>query len=169
MGTKKYELLQDDTKERLGRKLYRIKALITIGLSVAAGDVGGYVESEKNLSQSGDAWVSGNAQVYGNARVYGNAWVSGDAQVYGNARVQKPADIQTYSGVGSSSGTLTAYRTTDGIELTRGCFHGDLPKFRAAVEKIHGKESKYGKTYLALADAIELWFADAPVAQKEAA
>ena len=151
MGTKKYELLQDDTKERLGRKLYRIKALITIGLSVAAGDVGGYVESEKNLSQSGDAWVSGNAQVYG------------------NARVQKPADIQTYSGVGSSSGTLTAYRTTDGIELTRGCFHGDLPKFRAAVEKIHGKESKYGKTYLALADAIELWFADAPVAQKEAA
>ncbi|MDG6365531.1 polymer-forming cytoskeletal protein [Glaesserella parasuis] len=107
---KKYELLKDDTVEHLGRTLYRIKALITFGL-VGAGQLGGYIETEKNLDHSGNAWVYdnarvfgdacvygnagvydnawvyGNAQVYGNARVYGNAWVFGNAQVYGNARV----------------------------------------------------------------------------------
>lgn len=146
MEAKKYELLQDDTKEFLGRKLYRIKALVEIGLSVAAGDVGGYVESERNLSQSGDAWVSGNAQVCG------DAWVSG------NARVEFPADIQTYSGVGSEYGTLTVYRTKDGIELTRGCFQGSLEQFRAAVIAKHGDSSKVGRSYLGIANLIEFWF-----------
>jgi hypothetical protein len=172
---KKYELLQNDTREFFGRKLYRIKALVAIGLSVAAGDVGGYVESEKNLSQYGNAWVSGdaqvsgNARVYGNARVSGNAWVSGNAQVYGNARVQSPADIQTYSGVGSSYGTLTVYRTKDGIELTRGCFQGNLDQFRAAVHEKHGASSKIGKSYLGIANLIEFWFDIQPSEEKAAA
>jgi len=82
--TKKYELVNGDTKEWCGRTLYRIRALIAIGLSVASGDLGGYVESEKNLSQDGDAWVYGNARVYGNAQVYGNARVSGNAWVSAN-------------------------------------------------------------------------------------
>ena len=185
MATKKYELLKDDTKEYCGRTLYRIKALVAIGLSVAAGDVGGYVEAEKNLSHEGNAWVSGNARVYGNARVsgdaelygnamvYGNAWVSGNAElsgnarVYGNARVQKHDDIQTYSGFGSENGTLTVYRTRDGIELTRGCFRGSLDQFRTAVKEKHG-QSKYGKTYLSIADVIECWFSSEEE-QKEAA
>ena len=94
----KYEILKDEFIELDGRKLYRIKALKDFR-DVRKGTVGGYIESEQNLSQEGDAqvygdaWVSGNAQVYDNARVYGDAWVSdnarisGDAQVYGNARV----------------------------------------------------------------------------------
>ncbi|THA11288.1 polymer-forming cytoskeletal protein, partial [Rodentibacter pneumotropicus] len=57
---KKYELLKDDTKEYFGRTLYRIKALISFG-AVVAGELGGYIETEKNLDQSGDAWVSGDA------------------------------------------------------------------------------------------------------------
>ena len=87
--TKKYELVQDDTVKTLdGRTLFRIRALVAIGQHVAAGDLGGYVESEKNLAQVfGNAWVYGDAWVYGNARVYGDAWVNGNAQVYGNARV----------------------------------------------------------------------------------
>jgi cytoskeletal protein CcmA (bactofilin family) len=181
MANQKYELLQDDTKEFLGRKLYRIRALVAIGLSVAAGDVGGYVESEKNLQVSGDAWVygnarvsgdaqvSGNAQVYGDARVSGDAQVSGDARVSGDAQVQKPADIQTYSGVGSSYGTLTVYRTKDGIELTRGCFQGDLDKFRAAVHETHGASSKIGRSYLGIANLIEFWFDIQSAEIKEAA
>ena len=57
------------------------------------GEVGGWIESEQNLSHQSDACVSGNAKVYGNAKVhgdawvYGNAWVFGDAWVYGDARV----------------------------------------------------------------------------------
>ena len=40
----KYELLQNDTKQFLGKTLYRVKALIAIGLYVSSGDLGGYVE-----------------------------------------------------------------------------------------------------------------------------
>ena len=56
--------------------LHRIIALIDIPCQrVKAGDLGGYVASEKNLSQKGNAWV------YGDARVSEDAWVYGDARV----------------------------------------------------------------------------------------
>ena len=71
MNGKKYEMMQDQTIEWCGRTLYRIRALRDFG-NVRAGDVGGYIECERNLSQDG------------NARVYGDAWVYGDARVYGN-------------------------------------------------------------------------------------
>ena len=45
----KYELLATDTKHFNGRTLYRIRALVVIGLTVTVGDLGGYIESEKNL------------------------------------------------------------------------------------------------------------------------
>lgn len=74
MNGKKYELLQDQTIEWCGRTLCRIRALRDFG-DVHAGDVGGYIECEYNLSQVGNARVCGNARVYNNARVCGNAWV----------------------------------------------------------------------------------------------
>ena len=82
---KKYELTSE-TKVFLGKTLYRIKALVQFG-NVNAGDLGGWIEKEENLSQSGNAWVSGDASVYGNAEVSGDASVSGNAWVYGNAEV----------------------------------------------------------------------------------
>ena len=82
---KKFELTNDFII-CFGRKLFRIKALVSFG-DVEAGETGGYIEKEENLGQSGNAWVSGNAQVYGNARVSGNAWVYGNARVSGNAQV----------------------------------------------------------------------------------
>ena len=68
---KKYELVKDDfILDWRGIKLFRIRALVAIGLHVAVGDLGGYVEKEENLAQVyGNAWVSGNAWVYGDARV----------------------------------------------------------------------------------------------------
>ena len=170
MENKKYILLKNDTKNHFGVTLYRIKALIAIGLSVSAGDLGGYVAQEKNLSCYGNAWVSGNAQVSGDAQVSGNAWVSGNAQVsgdawvYGNARVSGdarvsiPTDIQMFSGVGSENGTLTAYSTKESIEITRGCFRGSLDEFRLAVHAKHGMDSKIGWSYLGIANLIEHWF-----------
>lgn len=102
---KKYELT-DECIEVKGCKLYRIKALRTFG-KVKAGDLGGFVEAEKNLSHCNNAWVyvgakvydnacvSDNAKVFGNAEVYGNAWIFENAKVFGNARV---ADNATVSG-----------------------------------------------------------------------
>ena len=103
---KKYELTGEFIEHWSGKKLYRIRALVSFG-AVVAGQLGGFVESEKNLDQSlsgnaevsGNAWVSGNAQVYGNAwvygnaQVYGNAWVYGNAQVYGDAQVSGNAEV----------------------------------------------------------------------------
>lgn len=66
--SKKYELLVDDTITFWGWKLFRIKALISFG-SVEAGELGGYVSKEENLSQEGNAWVSGDARVSGDAEV----------------------------------------------------------------------------------------------------
>ena len=85
MEEKKY-ILTEETKELFGRTLYRIEAARDFS-DVKKGDKGGWIESEKNLSHDGNAWVYGKALVYGNAKVYGNAWVSGDAEVYGNAEV----------------------------------------------------------------------------------
>jgi hypothetical protein len=91
-------VLTDESIEVLGVKLFRIKALKAFS-SVEKGELGGFVESEKNLDVSGNAWVSGDAWVYGNARVCGDAWVygnarvCGDAWVYGNARVSGRFDL----------------------------------------------------------------------------
>ncbi|MBD8056934.1 hypothetical protein ICV35_25130, partial [Rhodococcus ruber] len=77
----KYELATE-TSEFPGRTLHRIKALRDIPLhGVKAGDLGGWIENERNLSQDGDCWVGGNASVWGNARVWGNASVGGNARV----------------------------------------------------------------------------------------
>ena len=83
---KKFELTSETKINIFGKKLFRIKALISFA-DVEAGETGGWVEKEGNVNQSGDAWVSGNAEVSGDAWVSDNAKVSGDAWVYGNAKV----------------------------------------------------------------------------------
>ena len=59
---KKYELTED-TITCCGKTLHRIRAIKSFG-GVQAGELGGYIENEDNLSQGGDAWVCGNARVY---------------------------------------------------------------------------------------------------------
>ena len=82
----KYEFTDDTLVTDDGAILHRLKARVSFE-GVREGDLGGWVENEKNLDVHGDAWVCGDARVSGNARVYGNAWVSGNARVYGNAWV----------------------------------------------------------------------------------
>ncbi|ACL32766.1 hypothetical protein F9861_02960 [Glaesserella parasuis] len=157
---KKYELLKDDTVEHFGRTLYRIKALITFGL-VGAGQLGGYIETEKNLDHSGNAWVYdnalvygdarvyGNAQVYGNARVFGNAWMCGNARVFGNAWVRSFAVISERkmifwaSNVGSENGTLTVSNGKFGLIVTRGCFTGTVDEFLSKSKEVHDDKTHH--------------------------
>ena len=64
--TNKYEFVPgDEITIAPGRTVKRIRALVAIAaFGVSAGDLGGYVESEKNLMQvSGDARVSGDALI----------------------------------------------------------------------------------------------------------
>ena len=118
----KYEFT-GETKVVSGVTLRRIRALVAIAaIGVNAGDLGGWIESEKNLSQVfGNAWVSGNARVFGNARVsgdaqvYGDARVSGNALVYGDARVYGDAQV---SGNAWVEKPIICATRTDGYTFT---------------------------------------------------
>ena len=92
---KKYELIPSDKEG-----LYRIKALKDFN-DVKNGDIGGYVESENNLSQLDDCWIYDNAQVCDNAVVIGKAIVCGNARVYCDAQICDNAvvmgDARVYS------------------------------------------------------------------------
>ena len=133
---KKYELTAEFI-EKWGKKLFRIKALISFG-SVEVGELGGYVEKEDNLAQDGNAWV------------YGDARVCGDAEVYGNA------DYLLIGRIGSRFSFTTFFKNKDkGITVSCGCFLGTIAEFRAKVSDTHGN-NKHAKIYNLAADMAEL-------------
>lgn len=74
MQANKYKLLLDESINWYGMTLYRIQALRDFG-NVKAGDRGGYVERETNLSHHGNCWIGGDAKIGGNAKIGGDAKV----------------------------------------------------------------------------------------------
>jgi carbonic anhydrase/acetyltransferase-like protein (isoleucine patch superfamily) len=94
---KKYEIT-DETQVYCGRVLHRIRALRDFELehaeildcpcAVEAGELGGWVEHESNLSQRGNCWIGNNAKVYSSARVFGVGYIGGKATVFANATVR---------------------------------------------------------------------------------
>lgn len=91
----KYELDRSDTTRTFGhgnKTLYRIVALKNFG-DVKLGSKGGYVESEANLSQTGNCWIYDRACVFGKAEVSGNAKVKGSATVFDKAKVYDNAKV----------------------------------------------------------------------------
>lgn len=118
---------------------------VTAFASVLVGDIGGWIESEKNLSQDG------------NARVYGDARVSGNALVYGNARVYGDAEVCTKKALTIS--TTHYHVTITDTHITIGCQNHKIEFWKRAsaedIEKMDGKDSaslwkKYGPFILAL-------------------
>ncbi|KKF35631.1 hypothetical protein LU631_12095 [Erwinia tracheiphila] len=115
--------------EFFGRKLFRIRAMISFG-NVQTGDLGGWVESESNVEQSGDAWVYGNAH-----------WIS-------------------IGPIGSENDFLTAFRQRDNsIMVRRGCFSGTIDEFESAVNDTHS-DNQHGDIYRALILVIKLRLAE---------
>lgn len=97
---KKYRLT-DTTRPGLnGHPLYRIQALRDLGdKEVHAGDLGGWVQSEDNLSQEGQCWIYDDASVLDKACVSDDAIVQGHATVFGNAWVMDNAIVEELSRV----------------------------------------------------------------------
>lgn len=91
----KYKLT-DETIIINGHILHRIQALKDFDL-VAKGDLGGFVESEENLSHEGNCWI------YDNAKVYDNALITKDAQIYDRAEIFNSASITGLVNVGGSA------------------------------------------------------------------
>ena len=92
---KKYEFTGEAKQVNFEGKttiLHRIRAIKDFG-DVKAGDLGGWIEKEENLSHESKAWVGGSACVGDNARVRDNAWVGNNACVRGDAWVGGSAYI----------------------------------------------------------------------------
>lgn len=103
----KYELTAE-TKRFGHRILRRIRAARNIYfpegmLFVKKGELGGWIESEKNLSHHGSCWISENAKVMDQAEISGNAYVHGYAIVKGNARVTGRALVRDSASVVDSA------------------------------------------------------------------
>lgn len=101
---KKYELTDDTRIVRFKDEdivLHRIRALRDIVIHqgskeilIKAGDLGGIVQSEENLSQDGDCWIDDRSLVYEDAVVMDNAFISNTvaydhAIIRDNARVSE--------------------------------------------------------------------------------
>lgn len=148
---KKFELTENFVINALGIKLFQIKCTKAFK-NANEGDLGGYVEKEENLSQSGDAWVSGNAQVSGDACVYGYA------QVYGNARVENDHMHCGFDCFGSCNRHTHAYMTNENkVEITCGCFRGNIEEFERKVKETHAG-TIYEKQYKAIINLIKIKF-----------
>ena len=177
----KYDLTNETKTLEGGTVLHRIRALRDIPrFGVKAGELGGFVKGENNLSQDGDAWVSGDAtvsgdaQVFGDARVYGDAWVSGDAEVFGNACVSGNALVSgdaTVYGNALASGDAKISANSDYMVIkntwssgrwftyTRsnkkwavGCFYGTGEEL---IKKAYADSELSGKCYKAIIRAVE--------------
>ena len=153
--------LTDEKMEYCGRTLHRI-VCVTAFASVSVGELGGWVESEKNLSQYGNAWVYGDAKVYGDAEVYGDAWVCGNAKVYGDAKVCGNAKVFGNAWVCGnadyivlknnwSSGRYFTYTASNKMWKV-GCFHGTGEEL---IAKAYKDSELSGKCYEASVRYVE--------------
>ena len=139
---KKYELTSE-TKVINGVKLHRIKALNSFR-NIYEGDLGGWIESEKNLSQDGNAWVEGNATVSG------NAWVEGNATVSGNAVVSGKEDYIVFKNWWSSGRYFTWTRSNNKWKV--GCFYGSGEEL---IAKAYKDSEKSGREYERVVKYVE--------------
>ena len=171
----KYELTNETKTLAGGTVLHRIRALRDIPrFGVKAGELGGFVEGEINLSQDGDAWVSGNAcvsanacvsdnawvygdawvsdsaGVFGNAKVSGNAEVSGDADISGDAEVSANSDYMVVKNIWSSGRWFTY--TSSNKKWAVGCFYGTGEEL---IKKAYSDSELSGKCYEAIVHAVE--------------
>lgn len=124
MDRKKYEFTGETRALSSTTILHRIRAVIDIpSAGVNAGDIGGWIESDSNLSNSGDAWVGGNAHINSNK------------------------DFIIIGPIGSRSDFTTFFKNVDGIVcVTCGCFLGSVDEFIEAVQETHG-DNRFGREY----------------------
>ena len=143
----KHFMLTDETINHEGVTLYRIVATKPLEHArVAAGDRGGFVQSEYNLRSNGwiaddaivmeNAVVRDRAVVRGNALVKGNAWIANDARVLdhafitGGTNIMEHATARGYCFVRNASvagaADISEFARIDGIDIS---IYGDAKIF----------------------------------------
>ena len=180
MNNRKYELT-DVTMKFEGRTLYRIRALRNFS-DVDTGELGGWVESENNLSQEGDCWIYDNAKCVDNARMYDNSTMyknsimCSSSRMYDNSRmcnnsILKGNDklygklvsrVEEFIEINNKKGRIVTGVLKDGkILYNIGC-QSEITK-EVFVDRIYNddggvKKHPYRKEYLKIIDIIEAYF-----------
>lgn len=128
MMQQKYEIDRDISLRVGDKTLYVVKALVDFD-DVKAGDYGGFVEDEQNLSQEGNCWIYHAGKVYGKGRVNRNgkvkdqasvrdyATVSDDAVVSGTAEVFQRAVVYGKAQVGGLSSVYGNAQVFDNVQI----------------------------------------------------
>ena len=130
---KKFELTDKFVINAFGIGLFQIKCTKSFKYA-NEGDLGGYVEKEDNLSQSGDAWVSGDADIENDNEHCG------------------------FDGFGSCNRHTHAYMTKEKkVEIICGCFRGSIEEFEKKVEETHSG-TVYEKQYKSIINVIKIKF-----------
>ncbi|PAF46199.1 hypothetical protein BKH41_09440 [Helicobacter sp. 12S02232-10] len=109
---KKYKLTNESVEYKQ-TKLFRIEALRDFD-DVKAGDKGGFVEDESNLSHNGNAWIYDSAIVLNGAKlsdnakayhksvvgsetlIYGDVKITGGVEVYENKPIKNQKELNEY-------------------------------------------------------------------------
>ena len=105
--TPKYELLQHPYT-RGSETIYQIKALRDFS-DVKAGDLGGYISTEENLSHDGDCWLyqqsvaCEKSKVKDDAKLYGTSTLFDYAVAYNNAILKDDAELSDCARIGGDA------------------------------------------------------------------
>lgn len=92
------EKVQNAARLKEGSTMFDVLAdgdIEHMGIVVKAGDLGGYIEADRNLSQEGAAWVADQSKVFGYAQVLHDALVCGNSEVSEMAIVTGNALVMT--------------------------------------------------------------------------
>jgi len=124
-----------------GIKVSRIQALKDFA-NVKAGDLGGWVQSEHNLSHNGNCWIYDDAcaieysGVRGNASMHENSFISEHAKLWGNSSIHDNSKLRNRTTLWNNS---TLYNNA--------CLLGDISLIYNAC--VYGNIKLSGTFYLA--------------------
>ncbi len=148
---KKYEFTGETKQVELLLRtviLHRIRAVTDFGM-VKAGELGGWIEKEENLSQEGKAWISDEAEVYGNAKISDNAHVADNAKVYDEAKVQSYALVYGNAEISDNAFICSNVNVYGNAKVSGNAWIGDNAEISdnakvGGYTKVHGNVKIYG-------------------------
>lgn len=119
----KYKLTS--TKKKVnGITLYRIEALQDFA-DISKGDKGGYVQSEKNLSQEGRCWLYDDACAYGDAVVSENATLHDEACACGNSTIKGYCRVHDEAVICGNAFLAGPTYVSGSVKLEKGAYIGE--------------------------------------------
>lgn len=130
MTKRKYKFT-GETMRHFDRTLHRIQALRSFG-DVKAGDLGGWLESEANLSHSGMCWIYDEAKAYdqsrvcNDARIYNEAEISGRARVSGKVRISDSVSVHSRARVRGEAVIRGTVHISDDTEIAGKAYIYDM-------------------------------------------